>query len=72
MPRILLVEDNEMNRDMLSRRLVRNRVNVEPVPGVLSTVTSPPSMVQKHLVIASPRPVPPKRFVVEASAWLNA
>src|SRR3981081_1965826 len=24
MPRILLVEDNEMNRDMLSRRLVRN------------------------------------------------
>ena len=24
MPRILLVEDNEMNRDMLSRRLTRN------------------------------------------------
>jgi CheY-like chemotaxis protein len=24
MPRILLVEDNEMNRDMLSRRLMRN------------------------------------------------
>ena len=24
MARILLVEDNEMNRDMLSRRLVRN------------------------------------------------
>ena len=24
MPKILLVEDNEMNRDMLSRRLVRN------------------------------------------------
>jgi two-component system, cell cycle response regulator DivK len=24
MPRILLVEDNEMNRDMLSRRLIRN------------------------------------------------
>ena len=28
MPRILLVEDNEMNRDMLSRRLVRNGFEV--------------------------------------------
>ncbi len=28
MPRILLVEDNEMNRDMLSRRLVRNGYQV--------------------------------------------
>jgi CheY-like chemotaxis protein len=29
MPRILLVEDNEMNRDMLSRRLVRKGFTVE-------------------------------------------
>ncbi len=28
MPRILLIEDNEMNRDMLSRRLVRNGYEV--------------------------------------------
>jgi CheY-like chemotaxis protein len=28
MPRILLVEDNEMNRDMLSRRLARNGFEV--------------------------------------------
>jgi len=28
MPRILLVEDNEMNRDMLSRRLVRRGFDV--------------------------------------------
>jgi two-component system, cell cycle response regulator DivK len=28
MPRILLVEDNEMNRDMLSRRLIRNGFEV--------------------------------------------
>ncbi len=28
MPRILLIEDNEMNRDMLSRRLVRNGYDV--------------------------------------------
>jgi two-component system cell cycle response regulator DivK len=27
-PRILLVEDNEMNRDMLSRRLIRNGYEV--------------------------------------------
>ncbi len=29
MPRILLVEDNEMNRDMLSRRLVKKGFEVE-------------------------------------------
>ena len=28
MPKILLVEDNEMNRDMLSRRLLRNGYEV--------------------------------------------
>ena len=28
MPKILLVEDNEMNRDMLSRRLTRNGYEV--------------------------------------------
>jgi CheY-like chemotaxis protein len=29
MPRILLVEDNELNRDMLSRRLIRRGYHVE-------------------------------------------
>ena len=29
MPKILLVEDNEMNRDMLSRRLIRRGFEVE-------------------------------------------
>ncbi len=29
MPKILLVEDNEMNRDMLSRRLVKRSYDVE-------------------------------------------
>jgi two-component system, cell cycle response regulator DivK len=28
MPKILLVEDNDMNRDMLSRRLIRNGYEV--------------------------------------------
>ena len=32
MPRILLVEDNEMNRDMLSRRLIRRGFEVEIAP----------------------------------------
>ena len=34
-------------------------VKVEPAPGVLSTVTSPPSILQNCLVIARPSPVPP-------------
>jgi two-component system cell cycle response regulator DivK len=29
MPRILIIEDNEMNRDMLSRRLIRSGYEVE-------------------------------------------
>jgi len=37
MPKILLVEDNEMNRDMLSRRLVRN--GFEVVVAVRQAVT---------------------------------
>jgi CheY-like chemotaxis protein len=28
MPKVLLIEDNEMNRDMLSRRLIRNGYEV--------------------------------------------
>ena len=32
MPKILLVEDNEMNRDMLSRRLIRRGYDVSIAP----------------------------------------
>ena len=32
MAKILIVEDNEMNRDMLSRRLVRHGFQVAPAP----------------------------------------
>jgi len=39
MPRILLVEDNEMNRDMLSRRLVRRGHEVEIAVDGLAGVT---------------------------------
>src|SRR5437879_613180 len=50
-------------------------VNVEPRPGVLWTVMSPPIKRQKRRLIASPRPVPPYLRVVEASAcaksWNN-
>ncbi len=47
-------------------------MNVEPLPGSLSTVMSPPIIWQNRRVIARPRPVPPYLRVVEASAWVKA
>src|SRR6516164_1114598 len=47
-------------------------VKVEPRPGWLSTVMSPPIIWQKRLLIASPRPVPPYLRVVDASACENS
>ena len=43
-------------------------VKVDPVPTLLSTVTSPPIIWQNFLVIASPSPVHPNWRAVEASA----
>ena len=40
-----------------------------PLPGSLSTWISPPISSISRRVIASPRPVPPKRRVVDPSAW---
>ena len=49
MPKILLVEDNEMNRDMLSRRLIRNGyavvVAVDGEQGVAMAVSESPDIV---------------------------
>ncbi|MET0278935.1 MAG: response regulator [Pseudorhodoplanes sp.] len=49
MPKILLVEDNEMNRDMLSRRLVRSGFEVVMAvngqEGVDMTVSERPDLV---------------------------
>lgn len=49
MPKILLVEDNEMNRDMLSRRLVRNGYEVvlslDGQSGVEMAQTQAPDLV---------------------------
>ena len=50
----------------------RRTVNTEPLPGSLVTVTSPPIMRASLREMASPRPVPPKRCAVEASAWVNS
>ena len=47
-------------------------VNTDPLPGWPITVTSPPIMRASLRVMARPRPVPPKRCVVEASAWVNS
>ena len=45
---------------------------VEPCPASDSTPMRPPIRSMMRLEIASPRPVPPYRRVVEASAWLKA
>jgi len=49
MPRILLVEDNEMNRDMLSRRLIRNGyevvIAVDGQQGVDMAVSEKPDLI---------------------------
>jgi CheY-like chemotaxis protein len=49
MPKILLVEDNELNRDMLSRRLVRSGYQVliaeNGVRGVALTMSDRPDLI---------------------------
>jgi len=49
MPKILLVEDNEMNRDMLSRRLIRNGFEVvmavDGQQGVDMAVSEKPDLI---------------------------
>ena len=49
MPKILLVEDNEMNRDMLSRRLQKNGydvvVAVDGEEGVAKAQTEAPALI---------------------------
>ena len=50
----------------------RRTVKIEPLPASLVTLTSPPIMRASLRVMASPRPVPPKRRAVEESAWVNS
>ncbi len=49
MPKILLVEDNEMNRDMLSRRLARRgyevAIAVDGEQGLVSARSDPPALI---------------------------
>ena len=49
MPKILLVEDNEDNRDMLSRRLIRKRYEVtlavDGAEGVAQAATQRPDLI---------------------------
>ena len=45
--------------------------NVLPRPGSDAALSSPPMIETSRREIASPRPVPPKRRVVEVSAWVN-
>ena len=49
MPRILIVEDNEMNRDMLSRRLVKRGYDVDIAvdgeQGLAMARSTPPALI---------------------------
>ncbi len=49
MPRLLLIEDNDLNRDMLSRRLRRRgyevRVAVDGATGVSAARAAPPDLI---------------------------
>ena len=49
MPKILIVEDNEMNRDMLSRRLVKRGYDVEVAvdgeQGLAMARSAPPALI---------------------------
>src|SRR6478736_1020357 len=47
-------------------------VKVDPRPGSLSTVMSPPIIWQNLRLITSPRPVPPYLLAVEEEAWENS
>jgi CheY-like chemotaxis protein len=53
MPKILLVEDNEMNRDMLSRRLVRNgfevAIAIDGDQGVAMAASEKPDLILMDL-----------------------
>ncbi len=53
MPRILLVEDNEMNRDMLARRLARRGyevvVAVDGEEGLARALDQPPALILMDL-----------------------
>ena len=53
LPRVLLVEDNEMNRDMLSRRLTRKGFNVtwatNGLAGVEEGLANPPDLILMDL-----------------------
>jgi two-component system, cell cycle response regulator DivK len=53
MPKILIVEDNEMNRDMLSRRLIRRGYEVvlaeDGLAGVQAAVSDEPCLILMDL-----------------------
>ena len=53
MPKILLVEDNEMNRDMLSRRLVKREyevvIAVDGAEGVTAAKSHAPDLILMDL-----------------------
>jgi CheY-like chemotaxis protein len=57
MPKILIVEDNDMNRDMLSRRLIRNGfeivIAVDGAQGVALATKERPDLILMGLSLCS-------------------
>ena len=53
MPKILLIEDNELNRDMLSRRLRRKGFDVilavDGIEGIKIVQSEPPNLILMDL-----------------------
>lgn len=55
MPKILLVEDNEMNRDMLSRRLIKRGyeivITVDGAEGVAKAASERPDLILMDITL---------------------
>ena len=55
MPRLLLVEDNEMNRDMLSRRLIRKGydvlIAVDGAEGIAMAASDEPDLILMDMTL---------------------
>ena len=61
---------NDLDRFQRAR-IDGHSVKVLPLPYSLWTESPPPSAVAHCRLMESPRPVPPKRRVIELSAWVK-
>jgi hypothetical protein len=67
----MLVSSESLGRSSVEGAKNISTENVAPLPSSLWMEICAPMMSQSCLVMVSPRPVPPKRRVVEPSACTN-